>query len=220
MMRMMVVAALITASAAAQELSCDMSGYKAQDGLKAEVRAGTLELSWQGELREQLRAGFAIRGGQPVVQELAARKKGGNWVVLGKNRTPEYELTTGARSLLGEEPDANFGGHYVLVFPKPLFFSHVKEPAKGPAGQPFEENLAPYGKAYHTTAASTELNLLNRNTGWFGRLIPERRVRRAIRTQFAKGTSSGAIAFWTVRSSRCPCTCRGRGYAKRAEVSG
>jgi hypothetical protein len=68
MMRMMFVATLITASAAAQALSCDMSGYKAQDGLKAEARAGTLELSWKGERREQLRAGFAIRGGQPVVQ--------------------------------------------------------------------------------------------------------------------------------------------------------
>ncbi len=43
----------------------------------------------------------------------------------------------------GEEPDANFGGHYMFVFPKPLYFSHVKEPAKGPEGQPFEENLAP-----------------------------------------------------------------------------
>ena len=27
----------------------------------------------------------------------------------------------------GEEPDANFGGHYMFVFPKPLFFTHVKD---------------------------------------------------------------------------------------------
>jgi len=44
----------------------------------------------------------------------------------------------------GEEPDANFGGRYMFVFPKPLFFRHVKEPAKGAAGQPFEESMAPY----------------------------------------------------------------------------
>jgi hypothetical protein len=65
----------------------------------------------------------------------------------------------------GEEPDANFGGHYMFVFPKPLFFTHVKAPAKGPAGQPFEENLAPYGPVYHTTSAPTELNLLKKENG-------------------------------------------------------
>ena len=37
----------------------------------------------------------------------------------------------------GEEPDANFGGHYMFVFPKPLFFTHVKQPAKGPRASHF-----------------------------------------------------------------------------------
>ena len=99
MTQVLFMAALVTASAAAQDLSCDMTGYKAQDGLKAEVRAGVLELTWQGERRQQLRAGFAIRGGQPVVQELAARKNGRSWLVLGRNLTPEFELTTGVRRL-------------------------------------------------------------------------------------------------------------------------
>ena len=65
----------------------------------------------------------------------------------------------------GEEPDANFGGHYMFVFPRPLFFTHVKQPAKGPEGQPFVENLDPYGKVYHTTTAPTELDLLNQEKG-------------------------------------------------------
>jgi hypothetical protein len=99
MTRVLLVAALMTAAAAAQELSCDMTEYKAQDGLKAEVHAGVLELSWQGERREQLRASFVIHGGQPVVQELAARKNGGSWIVLGRNLIPEFELTTGVRRL-------------------------------------------------------------------------------------------------------------------------
>ena len=76
-----------------------MTGYKAHEGLKAEIRAGVLEVTWQGERREQLRAGFTIRGGQPVVQILAARKNGGSWIVLGRNLTPEFELTTGVRRL-------------------------------------------------------------------------------------------------------------------------
>ena len=65
----------------------------------------------------------------------------------------------------GEEPDANFGGHYMFVFPKPIFFTHVKLPAKGPQGQPFEETLAPYGKVYHTTTAANELDLLKQENG-------------------------------------------------------
>ena len=65
----------------------------------------------------------------------------------------------------GEEPDANFGGHYMFLFPRPLFFTHVKSPATGPAGQPFQETLAPYGKVYHTTTAVNELTLLNQEKG-------------------------------------------------------
>jgi len=65
----------------------------------------------------------------------------------------------------GEEPDANFGGHYMFVFPKPLYFTHVKLPAKGPEGQPFEETLPRYGKVYHTTTAASELKLLQQEKG-------------------------------------------------------
>ena len=99
MMRTILLAALMASGAAGQELNCDMSGYKPQDGLKAQLRGGVLELTWQGERREQLRASFVIRGGQPMVQELAARKNGGNWIVLGQNLTPEFEITSGVRRL-------------------------------------------------------------------------------------------------------------------------
>jgi hypothetical protein len=91
--------ALLTAVAAGQDLNCDLGGYKPQDGLKAQLRGSALEVAWQGERRDQLRASFAIRGGQPVVQELAARKNGGSWIVLGQNLTPEFELTTGVRRM-------------------------------------------------------------------------------------------------------------------------
>ena len=63
------------------------------------VAQGVLEVTWQGERREQLRASFAIRDGQPVVQELAARKEGGAWIVLGQNLTPEFQITSGVRRL-------------------------------------------------------------------------------------------------------------------------
>jgi hypothetical protein len=64
----------------------------------------------------------------------------------------------------GEEPDANFGGHYMFVFPKPVFFTHLRKPVD-PPNQPFSENIPPYGKVYHTTTATNELDLLKQENG-------------------------------------------------------
>ena len=50
----------------------------------------------------------------------------------------------------GEEPDANFGGHYMFLFPKPVFFTHVKEPSRA-AKQPFSETVPSFGTVYHTS---------------------------------------------------------------------
>ena len=72
-------AALWSGSALAQSLNCDLKDYKPADGLKAEVRGDALNIEWRGERNEQLRAVFAIRDGQPLVRELAARKNGA-WV--------------------------------------------------------------------------------------------------------------------------------------------
>ena len=85
--------------AAGQQLNCDLSGYKPQPGLTAQLRGGALELAWQGERQNQLRAAFTIRGGQPIVQELAVRRSGGRWILLGRDLTPEFELTSGVRRL-------------------------------------------------------------------------------------------------------------------------
>ena len=95
----MMLASLAIATAANAQLNCDLAGYKPLNGLKAQMRAGLLEVTWQGERREQLRAVFTIRDRQPVVQELAARKEGGAWIVLGTNLTPEFQVTSGVRRL-------------------------------------------------------------------------------------------------------------------------
>jgi hypothetical protein len=82
-----------------QDLNCDMTAYKPQEGLKAQLHGATLELTWLGERREQLRAQFALRNGQPTVAELAARGNNAKWIVLGKDLTPEFEITSGVRRL-------------------------------------------------------------------------------------------------------------------------
>lgn len=60
-----------------------------------------------------------------------------------------------------EEPDANFGGHYMFLFPTPLYYTHGKP--KSP--QPFVEQLPGYGKVYHTATAQQELELLEKESG-------------------------------------------------------
>ena len=61
MKRAVILMTVLAAGAAGQALNCDLSGYKAQDGLKAQIRSGALELTWQGERNEELRATFSIR---------------------------------------------------------------------------------------------------------------------------------------------------------------
>ena len=99
-MKRLLIALLASISMrAAAPGDCDLSAYKPQEGLKAESRAGLLEVTWQGERREQLRAVFTIRHRQPLVRELAVRKAGGPWIVLGANLSPEFQVTSGVRRL-------------------------------------------------------------------------------------------------------------------------
>ncbi|MFN7996797.1 MAG: hypothetical protein U0Q18_24500 [Bryobacteraceae bacterium] len=98
-------AILVTAAiAAAQEFHCDLTGYQPQEGLTAHMRGGALELTWKGERDNNLRAAFSLRNGQPVVRELAVRKPNHNdWIVLGSNLIPEFEITTGVRRLSNQQ---------------------------------------------------------------------------------------------------------------------
>jgi hypothetical protein len=98
-MKLLFAATFCVAAASAQGLNCDMAAYKPAAGLKAEMRNGDLELVWQGVRGQELRAAFTIHDGQPAVAELAARKNGGAWVILGRNLAPEFEVTSGKRRL-------------------------------------------------------------------------------------------------------------------------
>jgi len=80
------------------EIKCDLSAYKPQEGIAAQMRLGTLELSWQGEKNERLRARFDIRNGVPVIQQLAVGA-----TVLGRDLEPEYQLTTALRRMTTQQ---------------------------------------------------------------------------------------------------------------------
>jgi hypothetical protein len=60
----------------------------------------------------------------------------------------------------GEEPDAYFRGHYTTVFPRPVYWSHVRN-----AGAPFTETLPEYGKVYRVGNAKEELDMVHAEGG-------------------------------------------------------
>ncbi len=90
---------LCSSLVAAQTLRCNLDAYKPVEGVRAEVKGETVTVSWIGEAGEQLMAEFALRDGQPVVQQLAARESGSPWTVLGKNLSPDFEVSTGKRRI-------------------------------------------------------------------------------------------------------------------------
>ena len=91
--------ALIVGAGSAQTLNCNLQEYKSVDGIKVTASGSGVELVWPGEKGQQLRARFALRDGQPLIGELAAQKPGSEWIVLGKDLTPDFEVTTGKRRI-------------------------------------------------------------------------------------------------------------------------
>ena len=62
--------------------------------------------------------------------------------------------------MTGEEPDAHLGGHYTMVFPRPVYWTHVRRES-----QPMVEQSPEYGKVYHIGSAEEELQMLQAEQG-------------------------------------------------------
>jgi hypothetical protein len=90
--------AMLSTIAAAQTLQCNFDGYKPLEGMTANMSRGVLQLNWPGESGQQLGAEFSIQNGHPVIRQLRAHD-GHGWVVLGKDLTPDFEVTTGRRRI-------------------------------------------------------------------------------------------------------------------------
>ena len=101
-MKIIIFGVLIAAFASAQTMNCNLQGYKPQTGLTAAMRSGALELTWQGERGQTLRATIGANAGQPVVRELAVEKNG-KWAVLAHDLSPEYQVTTGQRRISAQQ---------------------------------------------------------------------------------------------------------------------
>src|SRR5438093_4039832 len=106
--RLLVAAGLAAATApipmlSADSMNCNVSQYRAGQGLTAAVEQDSLLVSWTGQNGADLRARYAIEGGQPVVSELAVKKAGGSWTTLGRNLTAEYHVVSGIRRMADDQ---------------------------------------------------------------------------------------------------------------------
>ena len=86
-------------AAAADVMQCDLSGYKEAPGLKAEMSSGALRVTWQGSQGQELRVTFSLLNGAPIIREMAVRRQGAQWVVLGRDLSPEFHVTAGRRRI-------------------------------------------------------------------------------------------------------------------------
>lgn len=87
----------------------------------------------------------------------------------GPRRLPEFKLmfdecarlSTGDFLMLpGEEPNCHFGGHWMNIFPKPVYWIMSRKP-----DQPFVEEHPEYGKVYRVGNKEEMLRLLEEEKG-------------------------------------------------------
>lgn len=62
--------------------------------------------------------------------------------------------------LPGEEPNVHLGGHWLSLFPKPVYWTLDRKP-----GQPFVENDPALGKVYHVGSSKDVLDLMTAEQG-------------------------------------------------------
>lgn len=62
--------------------------------------------------------------------------------------------------LPGEEPNVHLGGHWLSFFPKPVYWVLNRG-----SNEPFEENIADYGKVYHVGSPADVLKLMEQENG-------------------------------------------------------
>lgn len=93
------LASLCTGLVQAQNLDCDLSRYRPLEGRAATLEGRTLALSWTGEGGDRLRIRLGIENRRPVLRDLSVRRDGGQWVTLGRNLVPEFQVTAGRRRI-------------------------------------------------------------------------------------------------------------------------
>ena len=100
---------VIPAMAWADQVSCNMSAYKAQAGLTAAADGSSLIVTWNGEGDQEVRLRLVVNGGTPTLEEIALRRGTGDWSPLAINVTPDYSVVTGLRRMSSQQLEPLYG---------------------------------------------------------------------------------------------------------------
>jgi hypothetical protein len=103
-----VFATLADTPAAAQSapaaLMCDMSGYTRRADTTARLSGDVLAVEWAGAEGERVSLRLALRGGAPVIEELALVPDGGTeWVTVVSGVGVEYRIVEGLRRISNQQ---------------------------------------------------------------------------------------------------------------------
>ncbi|MDZ7723300.1 MAG: hypothetical protein U5R06_10965 [candidate division KSB1 bacterium] len=105
-MRMFVITAFFIAmTAQADALNCDMTEYKSQSGLTANVADDILTVTWQGDPDNTVRIRFSITDKTPMIHELAIQTSNEPWRVLARNVYPEFRIVSGVRRVTQQQTE-------------------------------------------------------------------------------------------------------------------
>ena len=93
-------------AAGAQPLACDLSAYRAADGLRAMVAGDVLTATWQGERPgEQSRISFVLADGRPILRDIALQAAGGRWRTVAGDVRPDFSVVTAMRRITNQQLD-------------------------------------------------------------------------------------------------------------------
>ncbi len=94
-----------TATADADTINYDLSTYRSQPGLTAEVDNEVLTVIWQGDRGTELRLRFTIVQGVPTIRELAVQSADNEWKILATNVVPEFRVVSGVRRVTQQQTE-------------------------------------------------------------------------------------------------------------------
>jgi len=142
----------------ADALTCDLTQYKSSAGLTAAMDQNVLTVAWIGQNGSEMRARYAIDGGQPIVRDLAVRKASGQWATLGQNLTPEYHVVSGIRRMSVQQAEPLVGAGVELtpaVIEKNRWYAFWDAPLVLPDGPEMQQVAAARGARTAQPAGQT-----------------------------------------------------------------
>jgi hypothetical protein len=97
------VFALASSALYADPMTCNLAAYRPAAGLTASVADNSLTVLWDGERNQEGRLRFGIMLGALTIQEMAVRKKAGQWIVLAADAAPDYRVISGVRRMSNQQ---------------------------------------------------------------------------------------------------------------------